>query len=108
MVNVIGNNKGSLLEAILYVGGACVPSKITSMLRLEEFTIIKIILFGIGTASILISISCMVGFMYINHFEIKPMNLGVIIGGLLFGIGFGSIVICPGTMVAATTSGGFK
>ena len=36
------------------------------------------------------------------------MNLGVIIGGLLFGIGFGTVGTCPGTCVAATGSGGYK
>ena len=36
------------------------------------------------------------------------MNLGVITGGLLFGIGFGTVGTCPGTCVAATSSGGAR
>lgn len=54
-----------------------------------------------GFASFLLSISGLLGIFDISHLSVKGMNLGVIVGGVIFGIGFGSIGICPGTCVGA-------
>ncbi|WP_195986862.1 YeeE/YedE thiosulfate transporter family protein [Clostridium sp. D53t1_180928_C8] len=81
----------------LYYVGATGFSNISKMLRLEDLSLAKIILFAIGFSSILLSISAMLGIFDISHLSIKSMNLGVIIGGLIFGIGFGLAGTCPGT-----------
>ncbi len=99
---------GLLFGFVLYWVGASSPKKLIAMLRLENLTIMKIIVFGIGFASILLSVFSMLGLFNPAHLSVKGTNLGVIIGGLLFGVGFGTVGTCPGTCVAATGSGGFK
>lgn len=99
---------GALFGAVLYRTGASSPKKLIAMLRLEDLSIMKIIVFGIGLASVLLSVSGLSGLLNLNHLGIKGTNLGVIIGGLLFGIGFGTVGTCPGTCVAASGSGGYK
>ena len=66
------------------------------MLRLEDLSLAIIILFAIGFSSTLLSISALLGLFDISHLSVKTMNLGVIIGGLIFGIGFGGAGTCPG------------
>ena len=78
------------------------------MLRLEDLSLAKIILFAIGFSSVLLSISSLLGIFDTSHLSIKTMNLGVIIGGLLFGIAFGAVGTCPGTCVGAIGSNGVK
>lgn len=99
---------GAAFGAILYWTGASSPKKLIAMLRLEDLSIMKIIVFGIGLASVLLSLSSLLGFFNLDHLGVKGTNLGVIIGGLLFGIGFGTVGTCPGTCVAASGSGGYK
>lgn len=98
---------GLLFGFVLYWVGASSPKKLIAMLRLENLTIMKIIVFAIGFASILLSVFCMLGLFNTDHLSVKGTNLGVIVGGLLFGIGFGTVGTCPGTCVAAAGSGGF-
>ena len=93
--------------ALSYVGATGFKN-ILKMLRLEDLSLAKIILFAIGFSSVLLSISGILDIFDISHLNIKTMNLGVIIGGLLFGIGFGSAGTCPGTCVGALGSNGLK
>lgn len=99
---------GGLFGFALYLVGASNPKKLLSMLRLQDLSLMKIIVFAIGFASVLLSLSIELGIFNISHLSIKSTNLGVIIGGLIFGIGFGSVGTCPGTCVAATGTKGFK
>lgn len=99
---------GFLFGYALYWVGASSPKKLIAMLRMQDLTLMKIIVFAIGLASILLSVFSLLGLFNIDHLSIKATNLGVIIGGLLFGIGFGTVGTCPGTCVAATGSGGAK
>jgi uncharacterized protein len=99
---------GSLFGYALYKTGASNPKKLISMLRLEDLTLMKIILFAIGFSSIIIVVSKGLGIFNTGNFSIKSTNLGVITGGLIFGIGFGSVGTCPGTCVAAAGSINFK
>ena len=85
----------------LYYVGATGFSNISKMLRLEDLSLAKIILFAIGFSSTLLSISALLGLFDISHLSVKTMNLGVIIGGLIFGIGFGGAGTCPGTCVGS-------
>ncbi|MGG7145786.1 YeeE/YedE thiosulfate transporter family protein [Clostridium butyricum] len=93
--------------ALSYVG-ATVFKNIIKMLRLEDLSLAKLILFAIGFSSVLLSISSMIGLFDISHLSVKSMNLGVIIGGSIFGIAFGSVGTCPGTCIGAVGSNGIK
>ena len=99
---------GALFGAVLYRVSASSPKKLIAMLRLEDLTLMKIIVFAIGLASVLLSMFSLAGLFDPGHLSIKSVNLGVITGGLLFGIGFGTVGTCPGTCVAASGSGGYK
>lgn len=99
---------GALFGAVLYWVGASSPKKLIAMLRLEDLTLMKIIVFGIGFASALLSLFGLLGWFNVSHLSVKATNLGVVLGGLLFGIGFGTVGTCPGTCVAAAGSGGTK
>lgn len=97
---------GALFGGALYYVGASNPKKLLSMLRLQDLSLMKIILFAIGFASTLLAAAALLGIFDVSHLNIKSTNLGVVIGGLIFGLGFGGLGTCPGTCVAATTSGG--
>ena len=99
---------GSFFGFALSYIGATGSKNILKMLRLEDLSLAKMILFAIGFSSTLVSISAMLGLFDISHLSIKSMNLGVIIGGLLFGVAFGFIGSCPGTCVGAMGSGELK
>src|SRR5690606_34350788 len=99
---------GGLFGFALYKSGASNLKKLLATLRLEDLSLMKTILFGIGFASILLSLASLVGLFNIGHLSIKTTHLGVIIGGLIFGIGFGAAGTCPGTCVAAAGSDGVK
>lgn len=99
---------GALFGAVLYWTGASSPKKLIAMLRLEDLSLMKIIVFAIGFASVLLSLANLLGVFNVGHLSVKSTNLGVVTGGLLFGIGFGTLGTCPGTCVAATSSGGYK
>lgn len=85
----------------LYYVGATKPSKIINMLRLKDLSLAKIILGAIGFGSLAIGIIGVLNLFPTAHFEIKSLNLGVLLGGLIFGIGFGLVGSCPGTAMAS-------
>lgn len=93
--------------ALSYVGATGFRNTL-KMLRLEDLTLAKIILFAIGFSSMLLAISGITGILDISHLHVKSMNLGVITGGLIFGIAFGSVGTCPGTCIGALGSDGIK
>lgn len=99
---------GGLFGLALYLAGASDSKKILSMLRLENLTLMKIIMFAIGFSSVLLFGANALGVFDISHLSIKTANLGVIVGGLIFGLGFGWAGTCPGTCAAASSSGAVK
>ena len=96
---------GGLFGYALYTVGAAKRGNIRSMLRLEHLELMKIILFAIGLACSLLALSILLGILELGHLSIKEMNAGVILGGLLFGVGFGTLGSCPGTSLAALPYG---
>lgn len=92
----------------LYYIGANNSINILDMLRLRDMTLGKIIFFAIGFAAFLTGITAKLGFLNLDHFSVKPMHLGVILGALVFGLGFGTIGLCPGTCPASIASGNLK
>lgn len=99
---------GGLFGFALYFTGASHPKKLVSMLKLQDLSLMKIILFAIGLSSVLLFAANALGILDLSHLSIKSTNLGVLIGGLIFGVGFGWIGSCPGTCVAASGSDGIK
>lgn len=78
------------------------------MLRLQDLHLAKVILFAIGFASVLLSISQVIGIFDISHLSIKTLNFGVVIRGVVFGLGFGYVGTCPWTCVSALATDNLK
>ena len=105
---LLGVLLGSFFGFALYYVGASNSDKLKSMLSLKDLTLMKTILFAIGFSSLLLALSSVVGRFDPSHLSVKTTHLGVVIGGLIFGIGFGWAGTCPGTCVADSSSGGIK
>ncbi len=95
---------GIMFGFILYKTGAANPHRLINMLRLKDFTLMKVILFAIGFSSLLLFVLSSVGILN-PHFSVKTAYIGVIVGGLIFGIGWAISGFCPGTSVVAAGSG---
>lgn len=93
---------GACFGGALYFSGASNPKKILAMLNLQDLSLMKIIFFGIGFAAFLLGTSITIGIFDLSHLSVKATNLGVLLGGAIFGIGFGWVGSCPGTCVAAS------
>lgn len=94
---LIGGSFGFVLERV----GAANPQRIIGMLRLNDTHLIKVILGAIAFSSALLFIGLSTGMVDAGHVSIKSSNLGVIWGGLLFGVGFAIAGYCPGTGLCA-------
>lgn len=92
---------GSFFGFALYYVGAAYRKNIRNMLRLEDLSLMKIILFAIGFAGALFAVSIMLGIMNLGHMDVKTMDMGVVLGGIIFGVGFGWLGTCPGTALAS-------
>jgi hypothetical protein len=94
---------GTVFGFLLQKGGVAKFDILVGVLLLEEFTVVKVMLSAIVVG--------MVGVYVLRHLgilqtQIKETVLGAnIIGGLLFGVGFGLIAYCPGTDAAAVGQG---
>ncbi|MDO5519301.1 MAG: YeeE/YedE thiosulfate transporter family protein [bacterium] len=99
---------GGFFGFALYYVGASNPANILSMLRLKKLRLMKVIVFAIGVGSFLVGLTGIFGVFPVNHFNIKTTNLGVILGGLIFGVGFGYGGTCPGTSVAGIADVAYK
>lgn len=92
---------GMLFGFALYYAGATDAKNIINMLTLKDLSLASIILGAIGLGSAVVGLLGVFRIIPLTHFNIKPMNIGVIFGGIIFGIGFGLIGSCPGTAIAA-------
>lgn len=73
------------------------------MLRFKDFTILKVMLSAILVGMVGIYFFLGIG---LGKLSIKTTLLGAnIIGGLIFGLGWGMLGYCPGTAVGATGEG---
>lgn len=96
---------GILFGLALYIVGATNRKNLLEMLQLRDLKLMKIILFAIGFASVLIFASLYLGILPEDRFNIKAMYMGVIPGAAILAFGFGFIGLCPGTSIGALTSG---
>lgn len=91
---------GALFGFALYKVGAADPDKLMGMLLLKDLHLAKTILGGIGVATIIIFSGVLLNIIPMEHFSIKSMYWGVIVGGIIFGLGWGMSGICPGTSMS--------
>lgn len=107
-VPLLGLLLGILFGLGLYYAGATNRVVISNMLKLKDLTLMKIIIFAIGFSMFLLYISVSLKIIPMDHFSIKPMNIGVIFGSAILAIGFGMVGLCPGTAVASFGAGYLK
>jgi len=90
---IVGVAMGALIQRV----GASSPRMILASLRLENLSIIKFMATTIAVGMIGVYALSTVMPM---HFDIKPTYVvGVLVGGLIFGVGFAIGGYCPGTCV---------
>ncbi|WP_042351533.1 YeeE/YedE thiosulfate transporter family protein [Bacillus massiliigorillae] len=102
---ILGLLIGGLFGFTLHFIGAANPKNILGMLSLKNLQLMKTILFGIGLSSVLLFLSTKLGIIPEAHLDIKTAHIGVIVGGLIFGLSFGLAGFCPGTSISAAGSG---
>ncbi len=90
---------------VLHRVGAGNPQNIINMLRLQDLHLAKVILFAIGVSSLSLFILLATGFIEQSHISIKAAYTGVVVGGLIFGIGFAVGGYCPGTCLVGVGGG---
>jgi len=79
------------------------PGVIARNLRLEDLSIIKFMATAIAVGAVIVSLA---GLVLPLHLDIKPAYLvGVLGGGLVFGVGFALGGFCPGTCVVGLAEG---
>ena len=98
---LLGGAFGAVLDRI----GATNPNLIWKMLNLRNLHLMKTILLGIGVGSVLMFGGQMFGIVDVGHMSVKTAHVGVVLGGLLLGAGWGLSGYCPGTGVVAAASG---
>ena len=102
---ILGLITGILFGFFLQKGQALKYDKQIGMLRFKDFTILKVMLSAILVGMVGIYFFVDIG---IGELSVKPTVLVAnIIGGLIFGLGWGMLGYCPGTAVGATGEGRF-
>jgi hypothetical protein len=102
---LLGLVTGIFFGFVLQKGQALKYDKQIGMLRFKDFTILKVMLSAIVVGMVGIYFFLDLG---IGKLSLKPTVLGAnIIGGLIFGLGWGMLGYCPGTAVGATGEGRF-
>ena len=100
---VYGLVTGLLFGFLLQRGRVIRYDKQLGALRVQDFTILKFMLSSIVVAMVGVYLLLDMGMVKLS---IKPMIAGgVVVGGLLFGVGWGLLGYCPGTSVAAVGEG---
>lgn len=95
----IGVAFGFILRRSRVASNAC----IRGALALTDFHMLKLLLTAVGVTLILVFPLSALG---IVNFSIKTTYVvGIVVGGLLFGVGMAVAGFCPGTMLAALPGG---
>ncbi|MCB1114353.1 MAG: YeeE/YedE family protein [Chlamydiia bacterium] len=77
---------------------------IVGQFKLQDFTVVKIMLTAVVVGSI--GVYAMSSFWGVEILHIKPLTVwGNLLGGLIFGVGMALMGLCPGTCVAALGEG---
>ena len=100
---VIGFGAGILFGFLLQKGGVTTYDVIIGQLLLTDFTVVKVMLTAMGTGMIGVHLLRSLGMAQLHP---KPGSLGsTTVGGLIFGVGFGVLGYCPGTVAGAVGQG---
>lgn len=100
---ILGLLTGILFGFILQKGQALRYDRQVGLLRFQDFTILKIML-----TAILVGMAGVYFFLDLGlaRLNIKPTMVAAnILGGLIFGLGWGLLGYCPGTALGATGEG---
>ncbi len=101
--HVLGLVTGILFGFLLQKGRVLRFEKQVAAMLLRDMTILKFMLSAIAVGMVGVAALSSAGVIALNH---KPMNLGaVLLGGGLFGVGWGIMGYCPGTSVGALGEG---
>jgi len=99
----LGLLTGIIFGFLLQKGGATRYDVIIGQLLLTDFTVVKIMLSAVVTGMIGLHILKSAG---LARSHIKSGSFGSsVIGGLIFGVGFGMLGYCPGTVAGAVGQG---
>jgi hypothetical protein len=99
----IGFLVGILFGFLLQKGGVTTYDVIIGQLLLTDFTVVKIMLSAVLTGMIGVHLLRNLGMAQLHP---KPGSFGSsAIGGLIFGVGFGLLGYCPGTLAGAIGQG---
>jgi len=94
---------GIIFGFLLHKGGVTKYDIIIGQLLLTDFTVIKVMLTAIITGMVGVHLLQGLGIAQLHP---KPGSFGsAVMGGLIFGVGFGLLGYCPGTMVGAVGQG---
>ncbi|MFC1780836.1 DUF6691 family protein [Planctomycetota bacterium] len=94
---------GIVFGFLLQKGGVTQYDVIIGQLLLKDFTVLKIMLSAVLVGMIGVHILSSIGLAKLHP---KPGSIGTsVLGGLIFGIGFGVLGYCPGTVAAAVGAG---
>ena len=96
---LVGLAMGALIQRV----GASSPGLIARNLRLENLSIIKFMATTIGVGTVVVYLA---GLWVPMHLDIKPAYvLGVLAGGIVFGVGFAVGGYCPGSCIVGLGEG---
>lgn len=100
---IIGLFIGIAFGFLLHKGGVTRYDVIMGQLLLKDFTVVKIMLSAILTGMMGVYLLKDVGLVALHP---KPGSFGAtVVGGLIFGVGFGILGYCPGTLAGAIGQG---
>lgn len=99
---IIGLSIGLIFGYTLQRAGVTKYPRVTGMLMLKDFKILKFMLTAV--------ISSMIGFHLLGDLDLleimpKSLDWGKVVGGLIFGLGMGTLGYCPGTLAARIGEG---
>ena len=90
---------GLIFSFLAYKSNLFCSDQILSVGILKYFEAVQILLFAVSISSLAFFIEYSMGDAVLN---VKPFYLvGVVVGGLLFGVGVGMLGYCPGTLEMA-------
>lgn len=94
---------GTAFGFLLHRAGASSADKIINMLRWKDLDIFRFLMLGIAVSMVGIALFDIFG---LAHTSIKATYVpGLILGGLIFGVGFAVSGYCPGTSLVALGEG---
>jgi len=100
---ILGLLLGICFGFLLQKGGVTTYDVIINQLLLNDFTVVKIMLSAVLTGMIGVHLLRSMGLAQLHP---KPGSAGsTVIGGLIFGVGFGTLGYCPGTAAGAIGQG---